>query len=66
MAPEFNQILSYRLRKLTESGASQEELEEMMRFFLSSDREQKMASDEAEGSIARPLFAKEKAFLSVV
>lgn len=66
MAPEINQILSHRLRKLTESGASQEELHETMRLFLSSQREQKLASNEAEGSVAHPLFAKEKPFLSVV
>lgn len=66
MAPEINQILSYRLRKLTESGASQEELMETMKHFLSSDREQKMASNEADGAITSPLFAKEKPFLSIV
>lgn len=66
MAPEINQILSYRLRKLTESGASQEELVETMRHFLSCDREQKLASSEAEGVITHPLFAREKPFLSFV
>lgn len=66
MAPNINQLLSHRLRKLTESGASQEELENAMKHFLSFDREQKAASHEADGTLTQPLFAREKPFFSVV
>lgn len=66
MAPNINILLSFRLRKLSESGASQEELEETMQFFLNKEREQKMASEESEGHFTQPLFARERPYLSVV
>ena len=66
MAPNINNLLSYRLRKLTESGASPDELEEALRFYLEGEREQRMASNETAGQFTQPMFARERPYLSVV
>ncbi len=61
-----NNMLSYRLRKLSKSGVSANEMAEQLRALMEADRAQKMPADRSQTDFLLPFIKQHETHLSVV
>ncbi|MBX9686668.1 MAG: hypothetical protein K2X27_08195 [Candidatus Obscuribacterales bacterium] len=63
---DISNMMSYRLRRLSQSGLPAEELAKQMHALLLADRSQKLPIAEAPIEMSLPFFARRRTHLNVV